>query len=355
MSAFLQKCLRMCAKNTNFASLMKRYLLLFASLLSLSIWAETRDGYTVNLVHTTRSEAYLLVPEQTALRHPAVVLMHDHGGHFVIGKEKMVRPMEGSPEWVKKDAQEWVDKLYAGMYLGDSLARAGYVVIVPDAYGWGSRMQLNQEADSMLQIVADDGKVMRKLNKYIGSQQENVYRRSMEETGLSTFEQMMADDRAALDYLWSLPCVDTTQIACFGFSMGACRSWALAAADQRIKACAFSNWMTTRESLWDNNITQLTGPSSYTMRVDGAFGDKDYPEVAAMVAPRPMLMMYGVMDNLFTIEGMTEAVRRIEAAYTDGDFTAESFDVKHQITEAQWRTLLQWLNLKNSTCCYLPK
>lgn len=333
----------MCAKFTIFAARMKRLIFFLCCLCSLTLGAEQRDGYTVTLVHTSRSDAYLLVPDHTALRYPAVVLFHDHGAHFSIGKEKMVRPMPDAPDWMQTDAQAWVDKFYGGMYIGDSLARAGYVVIVPDAFGWGSRMQMDSEADSLLQTLPDDAKSLRKLNKYIANHQEDIYRRSMADAGLSTFQQMLADDRAALDYLLTLPCVDTMRIACFGFSMGACRSWALAATDRRIRACAFSNWMTTRASLWDNNIAQLTGPSSYSMRIDGAFGTLDYPEVAAMVAPRPMLMMYGVQDNLFTIEGMTEAVQRIAAAYADGGFTATAFDVKHQITPAQWQTLKQWL------------
>jgi hypothetical protein len=58
-----------------------------------------RDGYEVRIISFAgsahyRVPAYLLVPTGGTGPYPAVVALHDHGGWFVRGKEKLVR-MEG--------------------------------------------------------------------------------------------------------------------------------------------------------------------------------------------------------------------------------------------------------------------
>ena len=71
-------------------------LLLLAAFDKEVIDIERREGYTVekilfNVSKYSRVPAYLLVPEGKG-PFPAVLLLHDHGAHFSIGKEKMVRP-----------------------------------------------------------------------------------------------------------------------------------------------------------------------------------------------------------------------------------------------------------------------
>ena len=68
---------------------------------------------------------------------PAVLLLHDHGAHFSIGKEKMVRPFGGSI-CTRADADDWAEKCYDKQYVGDYLASHGYVVLAVDALFWGN-------------------------------------------------------------------------------------------------------------------------------------------------------------------------------------------------------------------------
>ena len=103
---------------------------------------EKRDGYTakkirINISKYTRADVLMLVPDGDG-PHPGIVLLHDHGGHFFIGKEKMIKPFDVDSA-VVQDADMWVDQCYGGQYVGDYLAQKGYAVISADAIFWGDR------------------------------------------------------------------------------------------------------------------------------------------------------------------------------------------------------------------------
>ncbi|MBR6286813.1 MAG: hypothetical protein IKR18_07500, partial [Bacteroidaceae bacterium] len=109
------------------------------------IGEEQRDGYRAQKVEIRLSRYYtvpamILIPDGKG-PFPAVNVLHDHGAHLFIGKEKMVRPLASEPKEVRDDAQEWATTLYDGQFLGDYLARNGFVVFSADAPMWGERGQ----------------------------------------------------------------------------------------------------------------------------------------------------------------------------------------------------------------------
>ncbi len=248
---------------------------------------EQRDGYKamkieINLSKYYNVRAYLLVPNKKG-KYAAINLLHDHGAHLFIGKEKMIRPIQEDSA-VTKDADEWTKLLYDGHYWGDDLAKEGYVVLSADAPMWGERGRKEGVNRQKYDVVA--GNMM-------------MYGRS-----LSAF--MTYDDIATTDFLASLPFVDSTRIGCAGCSMGGYRAWMLAALSDKIKVGAAVCWMVTSD-------VQLT--TRYGRGENGGFANcipalrqyLDYPHIASLACPKPMIFINGTQDKLFPVPGVEKA------------------------------------------------
>ena len=168
---------------------------------------EQRDGYKAqkiafNINAYSRITAYLLIPDERG-KYPAVNLLHDHGAHLFIGKEKMIRPFgvlsaknavldsisdkeKAIAQEVLEDADAWVKQLYEGQYLGDYLAKHGYVVFSMDAPMWGERGRKEGVDRNKYDLIAGN---MMMLGR-----------------DLSAF--MTYDDISSTEFLASLPMVD---------------------------------------------------------------------------------------------------------------------------------------------------
>ena len=82
------------------------------------------------------TEALMMLPPGAG-PHPAVLLLHDHGSEFAIGKEKVLTPWDDPP--LAAEAAAWQERLYDGVSLGEALRGPRLRVLAADALGWGSR------------------------------------------------------------------------------------------------------------------------------------------------------------------------------------------------------------------------
>lgn len=288
------------------------------------IGEEKRSGYTArkiefNLSDFYRVRAYLLVPDGKG-PFPAVNVLHDHGAHLYIGKEKVIRPFDDD-SLVIADADAWVDNIYGGQYFGDYLAKHGYVVFSIDAPMWGERGRKEGVDRKKYDIIA--GNMM-------------MYGRD-----LSAF--MTYDDMASTEFLASLSEVDPTRIGCTGCSMGAYRAWMLSALSDRISACAAVCWMVTTD-------VQMTW--KYGRKESGGFANcipalrqyLDYPHIASIACPKPTLFINGEQDKLFKILGVKKAFKIMHEVWDSqnaGDnLETELWPIPHSCgVEAQQRVL----------------
>ncbi len=252
----------------------------------------TGEGYggsrlELGFTNGEKAQAYLLKPD-SAGPHPAVLLLHDHGSHFSIGKEKMIRPPADDP--TADDAQALADRFYGGRHIGDVLAKRGYVVLSVDALGWGSR----------------------RGNGYEGQQ---ALAANLMQFGVSLASVVASEDIAAARFLASLAEVDPARIASFGFSLGAYRAWQVAALSDDIKACVACSWMGTLRKLMRSGNNQLRGQSAYYMLHPPLAGKLDYPDLASLAAPKPALFLSGDTDRHFPADAAGEAFAKLATSW----------------------------------------
>lgn len=244
---------------------------------------EKREGYTakkirLNISKYTRADVYMLIPDGPG-PHPGIVLLHDHGGHFFIGKEKMIKPFEVDSA-VMEDADKWVDQCYGGQYVGDYLASKGYAVISADAIFWGDRGR-------------KEGVNKAKLSEFAG----NLMGLGRCLSGIMTHE-----DSYLTDYFASLPEVDEGKVGCMGFSMGAYRAWMLSAFTDRIKSGVAVCWMTVTDSQFSWEHGRENGGYANTLPSIRLY--MDHPHIASIACPKPMLFINGKTDKLFHPSGV---------------------------------------------------
>jgi len=118
----------------------------------------------------------------------------------------------------------------------------------------------------------------------------------------------------ALDYLETRPEVDAKRFGVTGRSGGGAYSWWLAALDDRIKAAAPVAGITDLE----NHVVDGTVEGHCDCMFMVNTYRWDYAQVAALVAPRPLLICNTDRDSIFPLDGVVrvhEKVRRIYQLY----------------------------------------
>ena len=289
------------------------------------LYEEQRNGYKARKLEIRLSRyytvpAYLLIPDGKG-PFPAVNVLHDHGAHLFIGKEKVIRPLACEDSVVVKDAEEWV-KNYEGQYFGDYLAQHGYVVFSSDAPMWGERGQKEGPRRDRYDMIA--GNMM-------------MY-------GIDLSAYMTFDDIRATDYLASLPEVDSLRIGCTGWSMGAYRAWMLSALSDHIKAGAAVCWMVTTDEQLSFRYSR-TENGGFANCLPGLRRWLDYPHVASIACPKPMLFINGSQDKLFPVAGVKKAFQIMHEVWDSqgvGDrIETERWEMPHSCgLRSQQRVLL---------------
>ena len=287
---------------------------------------EQREGYKAmkiefNVNAYSRIRAYILVPEGDG-PFPAINLLHDHGGHLFIGKEKMIRPIDENAE-VTDDARMWSERLYDGQYMGDYLASKGYVVFSADAPMWGERGREEGVDRSKYDIIAGN---MMMLGR-----------------DLSAF--MTYDDISGTHFLSTLPYVDSSRIGCAGCSMGGYRAWMLSALSDDIKVGASICWMTTtmvQMSVKDKKKEY----GGFANCIPGLRQYLDYPHIASLACPKPMLFINGTQDHLFPVDGTREAFSIMQETWKSQNaadkISTDLWDIPHSCGKSVQQRVLEF-------------
>jgi dienelactone hydrolase len=293
-----------------------------------------------NTTPDVRVPAFVLVPKRASLPAPGIVALHDHGGFYLWGKEKLVE--QGDEHPVLADFKR---QYYGGRSIASELARRGYVVVVIDMFYWGERRMLlaGDAGDWRDRPRTITRERIEEFNRR-ASGAEQLVGRTILAAGFTWAGVIFWDDIRTVDYLVSRPDVDARRVGCVGLSVGGLRSGHLAALDDRIKAAVAVGWMTSFPSQLDRHVRNTIG---HTKLVPGLYRSLDYPDVVAMAMPAALLVINGSRDGLFAPEGVRRSFEKLQACYAKAGvperLRTRMYDTPHEFNAEMQAEAWEWL------------
>jgi dienelactone hydrolase len=228
--------------------------------------------------------AYVLVPKGIAPgeRRPGVLAAHGHGR----GKADITCVCDSDEERQHVRALNYD---YAVQF-----ARRGWVVIAPDWRGFGER----QSPSEWVRAGRDGCNVNYLACGYLGYH-------------LLTLQ--IWDAIRALDVLCERTEVDASRLGVGGLSFGGTMTTYVAALDERIRVACISGYLSTVAG--DAMGTRGLGNFCGAQYMPGLLTIGDIPDVAGLIAPRPLIVEMGERDTCFVIDDMRAAYARVERIY----------------------------------------
>jgi dienelactone hydrolase len=294
-----------------------------------------------------RTSAWVLKPSDARGPLPGILALHDHGHFKFYGKEKIADGPEGPVPTLKPFRAAY----YGGRAYCNLLAREGFVVVVHDAFLWGSRgfpldavpeteLKLAQAVETALgpEAASPDG-------TYNGAAylHEHLVSKYCTLLGTNIAAVVAYEDRVALNYLRERSDVLAEQVGCIGLSGGGLRAAVLRATHDLLGPCMIAGMMSTYDELIDRCIaphTWMLFPAGWSTR-------GDWPDLAASAAPAPLLIQYLLDDAQFTVAGMRAADAQIAAHYRDAQapeaYRGEFYPGPHRFDAPMQQSAFSWL------------
>jgi hypothetical protein len=249
---------------------------------------------------------YILKPKGAARPLPVVLAFHGHG----YGAKDIVGLWE--------DARE---RHQGGGYQKDfavALVRAGFLVAAPEISCFGERQ-------SDFSHLAATGSPVPTTCAHAAFLAAHL--------GGTALGLRIRDARRLVDYLATRRDADISRLGAMGISGGGMHALYSACLDVRIRACVVSGYFC-------DFALSILGmhhcPCNYVPGL-GAIGD--VADLAALVAPRPMLVESASRDEIFPRAGVESAVRRAHNIYrvfgAAGTLQTDCFEGRHEISGAR--------------------
>jgi len=289
-----------------------------------------------------KTEAVFLKPAGARGPLPAILALHDHGGNKFMGWRKIVRT--DSTPWPIQESHQAT--YYGGVAWANEIAKRGYAVLVHDTFPFGSRRVMVKDVPEQIKEGAvdpapEDLAGIAMYNKFAAAH-EHVMEKSLLSAGTTWPGVYLVEDQRALDVLSGRPEVDATRIGCAGLSGGGMRTMFLGGMDDRIKVAVAVGFTTT----WRDFLLNKSYTHTWMTFVPLLPKDLDFPEILALRAPAPTMVLNSREDDLYTLPEMqradamiaetfkrANAEDRYKSIYYDG---GHKFDRKMQADAFDW-------------------
>lgn len=293
------------------------------------------------------TEAILLKPENARGPLPAILAFHDHAGNKYFGRQKITKTSNSGHPLMDSHRKEYYDDLA----WANEMAKRGYVVLVSDAFLFGSRRVMVEDVPVRMRKGLDDKNPddpnnIKAYNTW-ASDHEHVMAKSLFSAGTTWPGVFLAEDQKALDVLCARPDVDATRVGCGGLSGGGIRTVFMGGLDPRIKCAVCMGFMTN----WKDLILHKSFTHTWMTYVPGTPNDLEFPEILGLRAPLPTLVLNNIDDGLFTLSEMKASDTVLAAVYKKAGAEKNykcsfhpgphKFDKKMQVEAFDWFD--QWL------------
>lgn len=128
--------------------------------------------------------------------------------------------------------------------------------------------------------------------------------------GRSLAWKNILDMRRALDYLVSRPDVDPARIGCYGHSMGSIHTWLVGPWDDRLRCLVGNCCLPTYAAIERAHLLHC-----FPTFIPGLHAHGDTPDIAALVALRPLLLNFGEHDAGSAVADVRGGTARIARAW----------------------------------------
>lgn len=302
------------------------------------------EHLTWQLPYGPPTEAVVLKPAGATGRLPAVLALHDHGGNKYFGVRKITRiSQDPHPLMIRHQ-----DRYYGGVAWANQLARRGYVVLVHDAFTFGSRRMRAADLSAIIKgdLVEADPESEAEIERYnrFASNHEHLIAKSLYSAGTTWPGVFVSEDQRALDYLCSRPDVDASRVGCGGLSGGGLRTVYLTGLDGRLRCSCCVGMMTT----WRDYLLNKCYTHTWMIYIPGLARDLDYPEIIGLNAPNAVMVLNNRDDQLFTMPEMeradailTEVFRKAGAA---DRYQAKFYPGPHKFDPDMQRDAFAWFD-----------
>jgi esterase/lipase len=167
----------------------------------------------------------------------------------------------------------------------------------------------------------------------------DVGQHDVREADRTLMGERLWDCMRLVDYLQTLPEVDPKRIGCAGLSLGGEMTMWLGAMDERIAATVSAGFLTYMDQMEHNHCL--------CWKFDGLRERVDYPDIYALMAPRPLQCQNGLKepDTQFAVPLAKKAMKEIEPAYQSfGALQNVQLDVHDGAHEIDLPALLDFLS-----------
>lgn len=301
------------------------------------------------LPYGRRTKAIVLKPQGATGPLPAILGLHDHAGKKYFGYRKIVRTSDDQhPLLNEHQATDYDGKAWA-----NEIARKGYLVMVHDAFTFGSRRVFYEDIEGLEGSVMDttkrddaDPEKSENIEAYNlwATEHEHVMAKSLFCSGTTWPGVFLSEDQAALDILSARKDVLPDKIGCGGLSGGGLRTVYLAGMDTRIKCAVCVGFMTT----WQDLVLSKSFTHTWMTFTPLLPSYIDFPEILGLRVPLPTLVQNNNQDELYTLSEMKNAdqiLREVfEKAGASDKYEGKFYDGSHKFDTNMQTDAFNWFD-----------